>query len=117
MAHGVLILPKGTTGRLLLEGLATYDMDTGALTYLDDTASVEVTRVYDEASGEDIDGETWPLACTYLTDSTGDFHAPLRSSLVVTELQRLIATVTIDAGTDQDRVMQLRLLVEEDRGD
>ena len=110
-----LIKNKDTDDRLLVPSCRTVDLDTGAEGYLDETATVEATLL-DRATQDEIAGETWPLALTYITGSDGDFHGPLRDTCVVTEFQQLDLQVVIDNGADQRRTLVLPCVVQVDRG-
>lgn len=107
-----------TDDRLRVTGVATHDLVTGAVVYLDDTASVTAT-VVDRGTQLAVDGgteTTWPLALTYIPASQGDYHAPLRESLVVTAHQALEIVLVIDNGPDQKRTLVLPCVVVIDRG-
>jgi hypothetical protein len=105
-----------TDDRLLVTGLATVNASTGVAAYLTSSATVTAT-VLDHTTQAVVTGDTFPLTLTYIVGSNGDFHGPLRDSLVVTEFQRLDVRVIIDNGPDQRRTMILPCAVEIDRGD
>lgn len=112
----VLSKRLNTDDRLLLTGLATINVSTGASTYLTGSATVTVT-VLDRTTQVAVAGETWPVALSYITGSSGDFHGVLRDTLTVVEYQQLDVRVIIDNGTDQKRTLILPCLVIIDRGD
>lgn len=60
-------------------------------------ATVTVTLV-DAASGEEIDGETWPLTMDYISGTDGSYHAILPYDLALTGEQPLKAIVVADSG-------------------
>jgi hypothetical protein len=72
-----------------------------SLAYLNG-ATVRVTLA-DAKTGTNIAGETWPLTLDYFAASNGDYRAVLVDTLVVTEGQRVLATITADAGAGLHR--------------
>jgi hypothetical protein len=112
----VLFKRLNTDDRLLLTGLATINVTTGASTYLTASATV-TTTVLDRTTQVAVTGETWPVTLSYITGTNGNFHGVLRDTLVVTEHQRLDVRVTIDNGTDQKRTIVLPCTVIVDRGE
>jgi len=108
-----LVFRKNTDNRLYVTGARTRNLSTGVVAYLDGSATVTAT-VLDRLTQVALTGETWPVALTYITASDGDYHGPLRDSLVVTTFQLLDVVVTIDNGTDQKRTIVLQPIVEID---
>ena len=105
-----------TDDRLLLTGLATVNLSTGAPSYLTGSATVTAT-VLDHATQAAVTGDTFPIILTYITGSSGDFHGVIRESLAVDEFQRIDIRVVIDNGTDQKRTLVLPCIVVADLGD
>lgn len=64
--------------------------------YIND-ADVTLT-LYDAATMEEITGQTWPLALTYVTGSDGDYRGTINDDIGVAEFQALKAEVIIDGG-------------------
>lgn len=105
-----------TDDRLLLTGLSTINLSTGAASYLSGSATVTAT-VLDHMTQVAVAGETFPITLTYITASNGDFHGVLRDTLTLAEGQRIDVRVTIDNGTDQRRTLVLPCVVITDRGE
>lgn len=108
-----LVKHMASDDRLLVQGASTILAESGTLQYLTASASVSVTLL-DWLTGEEVAGETWPLALTYIPGSQGDFHTVLRDTLTVTLGQLLRMTLTMDNGVDQARVLSLRCQVRAD---
>ena len=94
---------------LTVTGLSTIILATGATTYLDETAEVEVTLT--DMDGEELEGEDWPMALTYREDTDGVFYAVVRDSIVWPSSGRALAQLVADFGTDQHGELTGRLLV------
>lgn len=112
MPHVILDL---NTNRVYGQGLYTKDGTTGADVFLNGTADLGVTLV-DHDSEAEIAGETWPVALTYITDTDGNFHAPIRADqLALTEFQLVDAIVAGDNGVDQILNVTLECIVQKRR--
>lgn len=78
----------------IIEVTDVTNVSTGA--YLND-ADVTLTLA-DAASGDEIEGQTWPLTLSYVTASNGDYRGTINDDISVFDNQLLIAKVTVDAG-------------------
>lgn len=61
-----------------------------------DSATVSVTLV--DSEGDEVAGDTWPKAMSYVTDSNGIYRATMVNELVLTAGARYTAQLTADAG-------------------
>lgn len=78
--------------------------DTVANTYLN-SASVSVTLK--DSSGNNVSGETWPLAMAYVASSNGNYRATLTDSLILTDAANYTAEVVADAGAGLKRTFKV----------
>jgi len=62
-----------------------------------DAATVTVTLL--DRKDVEIDGQEWPVAMGYVEESQGQYRAVLDDALDLTENQRLIALIELDAGS------------------
>lgn len=104
------VLYDGNDNVLRVQRAYSIDLTTGDPVYLTASATVAVTLL-DTETGEEVDGETWPLALTYLAGSQGGFLGILRDGLTLTPGQALTARVTLDNGADQYGQVDLDVLV------
>lgn len=79
--------------------------------YIND-ATVTVTLI-DSNSGDEIVGETWPLAMGYVSASNGKYRANLASTLTVTVGQKLKAKINVDAGANGTAYWEFPVIVKQ----
>jgi hypothetical protein len=75
-------------------------------------ATVNVTLTRD--GGEQVAGQSWPTPLAYVNGSNGEYSCALTRTLVLTPPERIIATITADAGTNLYKTWQIRLVVRVD---
>lgn len=68
------------------------------------TATVQCTL--QDANGNDVSGETWPLTMNYVSSSDGDYRATLVDTLVLSE-GTYTAIITANAGMGQYRTFYI----------
>lgn len=78
----------------IIEVTSVQNVATGE--YLND-ADVTLTLV-DAASGNEIAGQTWPLALSYVSSSNGNYRGTINDDVSISHQQSLRAKVTVDAG-------------------
>lgn len=74
------------------------------------TASVTVTLT--DANGDEIVGETWPLAMSYVGGSQGTYRATLPDTLTLTSGTTATAVVDVNGGPGLQGQWTVRLSVE-----
>jgi len=75
---------------------------TGLQSAVDETYqnSATVTVTITDSAGEEVAGETWPLAMAYVSGSDGDYRANLADTLTLVDGASYTAAVTADAGVN-----------------
>lgn len=86
------------------------DASTGEMIFLTASATVEVT-VLDQLTGDEITGQAWPAALSYIAGSQGMFLGLLSAAMDVTPGQALIGHLTADNGTNQHMERDIEILV------
>lgn len=104
------ILYEANDNILRVTGATSISLETGLAVYLDAQALVTVT-VVDVDTGEEIAGQTWPMALNYVAGSDGDYLAVLPDVLVVVPGQALRAHIELDNGANQHGELELDVLV------
>jgi len=95
----------GTDNKIQLDGL--LDQSTSPQTYIND-ATVTVTLT--DTAGDEVSGETWPLAMSYVTSSNGKYTATLTDSLSLSPNKRYTAQVVADGGDGKKRTWYYSVL-------
>ena len=88
--------------------------DEGNDTYLNDAI---VTVTLKNSAGQNIAGETWPLALSYVAGSSGDYRGTLKSTLTLpTAGQSVVAEVSADGGSGKKGFWKISVGVKERTG-
>lgn len=96
----------------LLELVGAKNRATGQ--YLN-SANVTVILV-DEATGDQVTGQSWPTTLAYVPSTNGNYRALLSSGLALAENQRLVAKLTFNGGPGLERYVELPVLAMTGQG-
>lgn len=110
MSH---IFFSATDNLMWIEGAYAVDLTTGLRSFLNEDATVEITLL--DADGEELTGETWPLAFTYIAGSEGVFLGVARDSLVWAPGDHPQGRLVLDNGTDQRVEAVVDIIVQASR--